>query len=108
MAACGEYHTTTLSNDGTLHSFGFNDNGQLGLGHNDEVSLPTPIPNLPKINQISCGAYFTVCVDHEGFIWSFGENNYGQLGTGNTTKFNVPQKILIIPNRKYISFYIKK
>ena len=98
MAVCwGEYHTISLSNDGTLHSFGYNYLGQLGLGHNNDVSLPTPIPNLPKINMISCGAYFTVCVDHEGFMWTFGENNCGQLGTGNTTNFNVPQKLLNIP-----------
>ena len=97
MAACGEYHTITLSGDGTLHSFGYNHHGQLGLGHNNVVSLPTPIPNLPKINMISCGSLFTVCVDCEGGMWSFGENSCGQLGTGNTTKFNVPQKILDIP-----------
>ena len=96
-ACCGEYHTITLSNDGTLYAFGNNVNGQLGLGHNIDVSLPTPIPNLPQINVISCGRYFAICVDHEGFIWSFGENKRGQLGTGNTTFFNVPQKILEIP-----------
>ena len=55
MAACGSLHTITLSNDGTLHSFGHNNKGQLGLGHNNDVSLPTLIPNLPKINMISCG-----------------------------------------------------
>lgn len=90
MAACcsGEYHTITLSNDGTLHSFGFNYYGQLGLGNNNHVSLPTPIPNLPQISLISCGCYFAVCVDCEGFIWSFGVNNFGQLGT---TNFNVPK-----------------
>ena len=100
MAACcsGEYHTITLANDGTLHSFGYNYYGQLGLGTiNIHVSLPTPIPNLPQISQVSCGCYFTVCVDHEGFMWSFGVNNFGQLGTGNRTNFNVPQKILNIP-----------
>ena len=87
MAACGSNHTITLSNDGTLYSFGKNCNGQLGLGHNNDVSLPTPIPNLPQINQISCSSNFTVCVDYEGFIWSFGYNSYGQLGTGNTIGF---------------------
>ena len=95
--ACGQQHTITLSDDGTAHSIGRNEEGQLGLGHRRNVSLPTPIPNLPKINLISCGLKFTVCVDHEGFIWSFGDNRYGQLGTGNTTKFNIPQKILNIP-----------
>ena len=98
MAACGGYHTITLSNDGTAHSFGENIEGQLGLGYNEEnVSVPTPIPNLPKINVVSCGWNFTVCVDDEGFIWSFGENNSGQLGTGNKTNFNVPQKLQNIP-----------
>ena len=96
-ACCGEYHTITLSNDGTLYSFGYNHDGQLGLGHNNDVFLPTPIPNLPKITQISCGSHFTVCVDVEGFMWSFGENNWGQLGTGNKRNFNVPQKIINIP-----------
>ena len=98
MAVCGEEHTITLSNDGTLHSFGYNCNGQLGLGHfNVSVLLPTPIPNLPTINMVSCGDNFTVCVDHEGFIWSFGENDYGQLGTGNKVYLNVPKKLQDIP-----------
>ena len=95
--ACGCSHTITLSNDGTAYSFGGNEKRQLGLGHKHDVSLPTPIPNLPQINTISCGDYFSVCVDHEGFIWSFGENKYGQLGTGNKTKFKVPQRIQNIP-----------
>ena len=86
-----------MSNDGTAHSFGCNDEGALGLGHNNPVFIPTPIPNLPQINMISCGMTFTVCVDHEGFIWSFGDNDYGQLGTGNKTDFNVPQKLQDIP-----------
>ena len=95
--ACGFENTITLSNDGTVHSFGRNNEGELGLGHNNDVSLPTPIPNLPKISLISCGGYFTVCVDHEGFIWSFGANYHGQLGTGRRINFNVPQKLLNIP-----------
>ena len=97
MAACGRSHTITLSNDGTLHSFGYCEEGQLGLGPKYYVSLPTPIPNLPQINLVSCGGRFTVCVDCEGFIWSFGDNDFGQLGTGNKTNFNVPQKIEDIP-----------
>ena len=94
----GFHHTITLSNDGTVHSFGRNFKGALGLGHNKNVSVPTPIPNLPQISLISCGSCFTVCVDYEGFLWSFGENNWGQLGTGNKIDFNVPQKLQNIPS----------
>ena len=65
---CGYYHTITLSDDGTAYSFGRNNEGALGLGHFYDVSLPTPISNLPQINMISCGAYFTFCVDYEGLF----------------------------------------
>ena len=95
--ARGLSHTITLSDDGTVHSFGRNGNGQLGLDHYNDVLIPTPIPNLPIIKTISCGWNFTVCVDHEGFIWSFGQNDYGELGTGNTISFSVPQKLINIP-----------
>ena len=65
----GRTQLVTLSDDGTAHAFGNNEEGALGLGHNNDVSLPTPIPNLPKISMVSCGFDFTICVDHEGFIW---------------------------------------
>ena len=95
--ALGAYHTITLSADGSAYSFGRNTKGALGLGHYENVSLPTPIPNLPQISLVSCGFNFTVCVDYEGFIWSFGENDCGQLGTGNKTDYKLPQKVLNIP-----------
>ena len=95
--ACGQYHTITFSDDGTVYSFGRNEEGSLGLGTKKNVSLPTPIPNLSKIFLVSCGWNFTVCVDNERFIWSFGGNSDGQLGTGNRANFDVPQKILNIP-----------
>ena len=101
--ASGYYHTVTLSNDGIVHSFGRNSEGQLGIGHNMNLSLPTQIIQIPTIKQVSCGDYFTVLIDYEGFMWSFGNNQYGQLGTGNTTKYNIPQKIQEIPPVRSIS-----
>ena len=103
LCACGSDHTVVVSDDGEVHSFGYNRNGQLGLGHKNNVSLPTPIPNLPKIMEISCGYEFTVCIDNEGGLWSFGFNDRGQLGTGNTTFCNIPQKIEHIPPVRSVS-----
>ena len=102
--ACGHSHTVTLSDDDGVHSFGRNREGQLGLGHNNiVVSLPTPIPNLPKIMEVSCGCSFTVCIDNEGGLWSFGDNKFGQLGTKNKKTKNIPQKIANVPSVQSVS-----
>ena len=77
---------------GTVYSFGHNVYHRLGLGHSQNISVPTPIPNIPQIKTISCGGHFTVCIDMEGFMWTFGNNSYGQLGTGNKTSNKVHKK----------------
>ena len=85
--------SVTLSDDGTVYSFGFNGNGKLGLGFCSASALPSPIPNLPTITQISCGFNFTACIDEEGFMWSIGKPNYMIKGI-NTFR---PQKVKNIP-----------
>ena len=98
MACCvGWHYTICLSDSGEVHSFGKNDLGQLGLGHNDKVLHPTLVPTLFKIRSVSCGFHFTVCIDEEGSVWSFGDNDCGELGTGNRQVYNTPQKIMDIP-----------
>ena len=98
ISVSGSFHSISVSDDGEVHSFGRGDVGQLGLGHCDSVSLPSPISHLPRIKQVACGSYSSVCIDYEGFVWSFGLNNCGQLGTGNISKeCIIPQKIQEIP-----------
>ena len=101
--ATGAKHTVTLSECGTVYVLGESTMGQLGLGNEKSVQIPTPIPNLPIITEVSCGEWFTVCVDNENFMWSFGNSNHGQLGTGNTETSYSPQKILDIPPVRTIS-----
>lgn len=106
--AIGGFYTVTLSNDGSLYSFGANAYGQLGLGHCENVSIPTRIPKLPKITMVSCGAEFTVCIDDQGLLWTFGGNGCGQLGTGNTKQVKIPQKIQSFGSRKTLQKYRAK
>ena len=95
----GTYHTVTLSDDGVIYTFGENYVGQLGLGNNQSTTLiPTPISNLPKINQIACGWNFTICVDEDGILWKFGELNASLFKKGSTlSKTKVPTQIQNIP-----------
>ena len=98
--ATGASHTICLSEDGIAYSFGDNYYGQLGLKQKStSQTVPTPIPNLPKIKQVSCGEYFAVLIDHENYLWSFGFNTAGQLALGNihSQYQKTPQKIDNIP-----------
>ena len=49
--------------NGTLHSFVYNQHGQLGLG----TKMFLPETTNSKINQLSCGNQFTFCADH--VVW---------------------------------------
>ena len=99
--ACGRQFTVCLADDGRLHTFGTV--GRLGRRHVNEVSYPRPIPDLPKITQVSCGEDFTVCVDEEGCIWSFGKNKFGQLGLKDIPVAGKPIKIEEIPPIQSVS-----
>lgn len=86
----GGTHTVCLSDEGIVYTFGNNKYGQLGLGHQKDLCIPSPILILPKIRQVSCGYYFTVCLDEEESLWIFG------LQSGNILTDEgilIPQKI---------------
>lgn len=44
--ACGDTHTLVTTDDGVLYAFGRNQNGQLGLGNNDDALLPRVVEKL--------------------------------------------------------------
>src|SRR5689334_11344708 len=64
-------------------SFGGNLNGQLGLGHNENVAIPEEIPSLTNINMISCGFTFSVILNEKQKVYTFGSNERGNLGLGD-------------------------
>ena len=99
----GYEHSACLSKDGLVHTWGNNDQGQLGLGNNKSFKVPQQVPKLYNIRSLSCGYNFTICVDIHGNLRSFGGNSSGQLGIGKTTDQNSPQKVLNIPPMSFVS-----
>ena len=86
----GVEHTITLSDDGTAHSFGNNDKGELGLGHNNAVSL-----NL--CFTMACGGSHTITFSDDGTVHSFGRNKEGALGLGHNNDVSLPTPIPNLP-----------
>jgi len=97
----GGYHSLILLNDGTVMGFGYNNNGQLGLGNvTTPYTTPTLIPNLSNVKQISCGIYHSLVLLNDGTVKVWGYNNDGELGLGDTTQLTTPT---LIPNLSNVS-----
>ena len=65
---CGGYHTIIYKNNGDVLVFGDNDYGQLGLGHNNNINIPTLLMNDTTIRNIICGGYHTIIYKDNGMF----------------------------------------
>jgi alpha-tubulin suppressor-like RCC1 family protein len=78
--------------NGTLWSWGYNAQGQLGVGNTTVYSSPKQVGALTNWLSVS-GGYGMVALKTDGTLWTWGYNAYGQLATGNTTSYSSPKQI---------------
>lgn len=81
--AAGANHSLALTSNGTVWSFGADNEGQLG----DDTALvqkatPVPVSALTNIVAIAAGGNHSLALDGNGAVWSFGSDGSGQLGNG--------------------------
>jgi alpha-tubulin suppressor-like RCC1 family protein len=79
-------HMAAIKTDGTLWTWGYNANGQ--LGDNTTTQRNTPVTTFAGGNnwkQVSCGTFHTAAIKTDGTLWTWGLNSFGQLGINNTT-----------------------
>ena len=102
---CGIKHILCLDFDGSVFSFGENDDGQLGIGQDfvelKRIYIPQKV-DIPPCKQIACGYYFSICLTENNLLYSFGSNMYEQLGLDNNDDYNSSQLIPNIHNIEYI------
>ncbi len=82
-----------IKTDGTLWTWGANDNGQ--LGHNDRVTKSSP-------TQVAGATWLKVAISYKnslfgiktnGTLWSWGQNQHGQLGQNDAVLRSSPVQI---------------
>nr|XP_025750281.1 secretion-regulating guanine nucleotide exchange factor isoform X4 [Callorhinus ursinus] len=78
----GGGHSAVVTDGGGLFVCGLNKDGQLGLGHTEDVLYFTACPSLLgcPIQQVACGWDFTIILTESGQVLSCGSNSFGQLG----------------------------
>ena len=76
-----------------LWSWGYNDNGQLGLNNRTYYSSPKQVGSLTTWSNITAGYRHTLATKTDGTLWSWGYNGQGQLGLGNTIDYSSPKQV---------------
>ncbi len=85
--ATGYLHSLALRSDGRVASWGYNLQGQLGLGDYDHRHTPLIVPAIGALEgktvvAVAAGAYHSLALCDDGTVASLGFNNHGQLGNG--------------------------
>jgi hypothetical protein len=83
-----------MKRDGSVWTWGFNIEGQLGDGTTVSKNVPTRI-TLTDIAKwpITMFSGHNFVLKNDGTLWSWGYNYYGQLGDGTTVDKYVPAKM---------------
>ncbi|RYF88329.1 MAG: T9SS type A sorting domain-containing protein [Chitinophagaceae bacterium] len=90
----GTEFNIALRSDSTLWSWGFNQNGQLGLGHTTQQAEPAQVPGNDKWIDVSAGGFHVLAIKADSTLWSWGLTGNGQGGTGTTAmQYSVPQQV---------------
>ena len=89
-----------VTQSGRLFTFGCNEWGQLGLGHNNNVIKPSCVKRLKpdQVVAVATGRYHTVVAMRSGKVWAMGCNSEGQLGVGRGSEWvSGPQLLTGLP-----------
>jgi alpha-tubulin suppressor-like RCC1 family protein len=93
--SAGTEYSIAIATDGTLWSWGFNGNGQLGQGlpAMEMVYAPQQVGVDNDWKEIAAGGYHVLAIKENGTLWAWGLNELGQLGNGEVTSSNVPVQV---------------
>jgi alpha-tubulin suppressor-like RCC1 family protein len=95
----GDYHTCAVLTDGTAQCWGFNGDGELGIGSNTGPDTsgfgacsfsPVAVVSLPSGATAIAGGSSDTCALTGSTVECWGNNDMGQLGNGTTTNSSTP------------------
>jgi alpha-tubulin suppressor-like RCC1 family protein len=83
-SGAGNGQTLALLADGSVWTWGDNQDGQLGDGSTVSSDVPVRVrmPAGVSITSVNSGGYASYGIDDTGQLWAWGGNRNGQLGIG--------------------------
>lgn len=96
-AYCGGNSTIIKDLDGNFWTFGGNGYGKLGLGHKNDVKVPTKITSLANVHSIICQKYSNIFIDTNGECFASGTIN----GRTVPIKIEHPIEALVVKPKRF-------
>ena len=91
--SAGTLHTCALLAGGTVQCWGGNDDGQLGVGNNNQSNAPLLVNTFANVVAVSAGDAHTCAASASGAVQCWGRNGNGQLGNGTLASTNLPANV---------------
>ena len=106
QVSLGYKFSVALKQDGTVWSWGQNNDGELGLGNTTEYDEPQQITDITeKITDVKTGYYHSIALTEKGEVYTWGYNGNGQLGNGTREDSLVPVKVTGLKNVTKVNAY---
>jgi len=108
--SCGVNHSALIDEKGTVHVWGKNDHGQLGLGNKDEVGMGLSVPTGLEgrtMERVYCANQVTFCIASDGALFSWGQGQYGTLGHGSYDDVLVPTQVQAFQSLRVVDLFLK-
>ncbi len=87
-------HAVGITATGAAFAWGFNNNGQLGVGDVTDRSSPVAVLGGLQFKKTSSGNFHNLGLAVDGTVYAWGRNVRGQLGVGDTTPRSSPVAVL--------------
>ncbi|KFA91072.1 RCC1 repeat- and reductase domain-containing protein, partial [Archangium violaceum Cb vi76] len=70
--AAGYGHSLAVRSDGTVWSWGYNSEGQLGDGTTNNRTTPVQVSGLSGVVSVAAGRFHALAVRSDGSVWAWG------------------------------------
>jgi len=90
--ASGNGDNYFIKTDGTLWGMGNNSSGELGIGTDNQTSVPVQIAS--NVLAVAAGNGFCLFLETNGSLWAMGDNEYGELDDGTYNSTNKPEQVV--------------
>lgn len=93
--SAGSGHAVVLKKDGTVWTWGYNGEGQLGTRPAADSRFPKPeqVSGLSDITAVVAGDRYCMALKSDGTAWAWGNNWHGQLGDGTKNSTDTPRQV---------------